>query len=474
MRFVGFGGVKKGEALDIGRPEGKMQDDAYKQNAMEALRSELVEIVANTMTPIGMSYGYSDLPLEDKIKWRPMVLILGNYSSGKSTLINELLGTDLQLTGQAPTDDSFTVITYKEQCPPPGEKRDGQLLLNDPSFPFAHLKRHGQRFASHFKLKQLDSGILKNLAFIDTPGMLDSVAERDRGYDYQEVISELASIADLILVLFDPHKAGTVRETYDTLRKTLPKATFEDRVLFVLNRIDECENLNDFLRVYGTLCWNLSQMTGRKDIPHVYLTYANHLLESREIKPAFLDLLNNQRAELKNAIMTAPRHRLDNLISYIEVHTSRMELMLEAIFSFKLKGLSYLFKAFFAAGAIGVLAIFTYMIAKGIDPLGGSLEDKLGIGGIGLGVFTLTYLVGLGYRGYALKRTLKNLPGGLVDLKHQQQKETWEFVEASVLGFLEKSSDKVSINQLRRDLKAVKKAHKLGSKEARLGLSELR
>ena len=52
-----------------------------------------------------------------------------------------------------------------------------------------------------------------------------------------------------------------------SLRDTLPARTFEDRVIFVLNRIDECASMMDLLRVYGTLCWNLSQITGRKDIP---------------------------------------------------------------------------------------------------------------------------------------------------------------------------------------------------------------
>ena len=30
----------------------------------------------------------------------------------------------------------------------------------------------------------------------DTPGMHDSVAQRDRGYDYQQVVGDLAEIAD--------------------------------------------------------------------------------------------------------------------------------------------------------------------------------------------------------------------------------------------------------------------------------------
>jgi EH domain-containing protein 1 len=52
--------------------------------------------------------------------------------------------------------------------------------------------------------------------------MLDSITERDRGYNYQDVIGDLAQIADLVLVLFDPHKAGTVREAHTSLRDTLP------------------------------------------------------------------------------------------------------------------------------------------------------------------------------------------------------------------------------------------------------------
>ena len=119
------------------------------------------------------------------------------------------------------------------------QERDGKFLLNDPDYPFEILKKHGQRFAAHFRLKKVNSPFLKNLALIDTPGMLDSITERDRGYDYQEVIGDMAQLADLVLVLFDPHKAGTVRESHTSLRETITARTFEDRVLFVLNRIDE-------------------------------------------------------------------------------------------------------------------------------------------------------------------------------------------------------------------------------------------
>ena len=148
--------------------------------------------------------------------------------------------------------------------------------------------------------------------------MLDAVAERDRGYDYQEVISDLAQLADLILVMFDPHKAGTIRESRESLRHTLPQATYEDRVVFVLNRMDECRNLEDLLRVYGTLTWNLSQMTGRKDIPRIFLTYS--AAEVAEPVPEHLKLLENQRQKLRELMQDTPRHRLDHLANFIEEH----------------------------------------------------------------------------------------------------------------------------------------------------------
>ena len=53
-------------------------------------------------------------PLEhasDQLVPLPMVFVLGNHSSGKSTFINFLTGRRIQETGVAPTDDGFTVIS---------------------------------------------------------------------------------------------------------------------------------------------------------------------------------------------------------------------------------------------------------------------------------------------------------------------------------------------------------------------------
>lgn len=139
----------------------------YRENYINSLRAEILEMVAEKLTPVALKYGYSDSPLETNIKWRPLVLVLGNYSSGKSTLINEFLEADIQATGQAPTDDSFTILTYDDTVAENNggirtvEERDGKFLLNDPEFPFESLKKHGQRFAAHFKLKKSIPRFLK-------------------------------------------------------------------------------------------------------------------------------------------------------------------------------------------------------------------------------------------------------------------------------------------------------------------------
>ena len=102
-----------------------------RDNYIESLRSELLDLVEEHLSPVALRYGYSEVPLEATIKWRPLVLVLGNYSSGKSTLINDFLGIKIQATGQAPTDDSFTVITYGE----PDANASPQTTQPDPRVP---------------------------------------------------------------------------------------------------------------------------------------------------------------------------------------------------------------------------------------------------------------------------------------------------------------------------------------------------
>ncbi len=455
----------------------------YRDNYIKALRTELLQLVAEELTPVALRYGYNEVPLETTIKWRPQVLVLGNYSSGKSTLINDFLGAKVQATGQAPTDDSFTVITYDGSLPTGApiqvtETRDGKFLLNDPEYPFETLKKHGQRFASHFRLKKVNSPFLKNLAIIDTPGMLDSITERDRGYDYQEVIGDLAQIADLVLVLFDPHKAGTVREAHTSLRDTLPARTFEDRVLFVLNRIDECASLIDLLRVYGTLCWNLSQITGRKDIPMIHLTYSPQDAARKSDEPGsgYLEFLENQRESLKHAVLQAPCYRLDNLAAFVETHGERLAHLLEALISYRMRARKFRLKSF-ALGAVvslgvGAVLFLAGMVAPqlaGLDPMM-RLYAAAGAAAVCLGIWAL------GLNGYLFRRfhrrMLRQLDH-LTQLRNQRRRDSWESIRGLVQAHLQSTQGRFPLGEVRHHYSAVWKVYQKGSQEIREALKEL-
>ncbi len=457
-----------------------MNRDSY----IESLRSELLDLVEEHLSPIALRYGYSEVPLESNIKWRPLVLVLGNYSSGKSTLINDFLGMNIQATGQAPTDDSFTVITHGEPDGDPDkievvETRDGKFLLNDPEYPFETLKRYGQRFSAHFRLKKVNSPFLENLAIIDTPGMLDSITERDRGYDYQEVIGDLAQMADLVLVLFDPHKAGTVRETHTSLRDTLPAKTFEDRVLFVLNRVDECASLIDLLQVYGTLCWNLSQMTGRKDIPPIRLTYSPHAMTTpsgelgRDLD--YLRYLANQRTELKEAVLQAPRYRLDNLATFVETHGERLSHLLEALVSYRSQANKYRLKQMVMGLVAGVLV--SGATAAGLVVAGLMVPEPHLLGAVAGGAGILGFAFWVSTVGRWLRRRfhrdqLKNLDR-LTPLRNQTRRDSWQSVRDLVYMTLKRTEGRIALKQVKAEYQAVHRIYMEGAKDIREALNEL-
>ena len=318
-------------------------------------RNEIQKRVKSKLAALFAKYNVDYSGLEDALKWKPIVLVIGNYSSGKSTLINEFLGRETQRTGQAPTDDSFTVITAPESG---DEERiiPGSTLVNDDRLPFAGLKKYGEQLVAHFRMKALDIPFLKDMAVIDTPGMLDSVTEKDRGYDYMKVIGELARLADLIVLMFDPHKAGTIKETYKTIRNTLPESAGEDRIVFVMSRIDECDNLSDLVRAYGTLCWNLSQMTGRKDIPRIFLTYSPEMAENT----VDLAVWAEERMELKRRMLSAPSFRVSHILHAIDNQINELRMIVEAMVRYSLEGRTVLAKVL-RVSMVGGLAAFFFM-----------------------------------------------------------------------------------------------------------------
>lgn len=457
-----------------------MQQDQFTHKINE-LHSSITELIAKNLSPVALKYRYSDVNLETKIKWKPFVLVLGNYSSGKSSLINEFLGFDVQNTGQAPTDDSFTVITGEDSSESDeGRQEDnvlyeknGHSLFNDPKYPFSILKKHGDTLASHFKLKAVRSSKLKNLAIVDTPGMLDTTTEKDRGYNYQEVIGELASCADIVLVLFDAHKAGTLKEAHKSLRDTLPEKIFEDRIIYVLNRIDECTSLDDMIRVYGTLCWNLSQTTGRKDIPRILLTYSKE--KNKDSKPPYeyLKHLKNQQEELKMAILKAPKKRLDHLANFFEDQSSYLKTLLRALLEFTKRKKRFYLKNIAVSSLFSSSLVFLsfYFINKNALSFSSPFFYSALLTSLGF-----SYLSFLFIKSFLFPKFMKKLKNNLDNLSafhYQKDVDTWNKIKDNALFNIEENQERLSESALKKELHMIEESYRKSRTNIRTSLDDL-
>jgi len=252
----------------------------------------------------------------------PFCLLVGNHSSGKSSFINYILQRDIQKAGVAPTDDTFTVIAPG----PVDTDADGPTLVGDPDLGFTGLRQFGPTLIHHSQLKYRESHL--NFMLVDSPGMIDSPGGNqgfmDRGYDFPGVVRWFAQRADIVLVFFDPDKPGTTGETMSVLLSSL--SGMDHKLLIVLNKADQFEKIHDFARAYGSLCWNLSKVIPRKDLPPIFtMSLKNEDSQASQLPASLSDLAAN-KDDVVELCMKAPKRRIDNVITNLYDSTSTLIL----------------------------------------------------------------------------------------------------------------------------------------------------
>ena len=301
------------------------------------LERSVRSIYATTLSMLASRYRFN-LPISNKdVPGSPRVLFLGNHSSGKSSFINYIAEADIQESGMAPTDDGFTLITFGEK----EETLDGQTLVSHPELDYQDLANLGPEFLAKLQFKTYPSENLRQLTLIDSPGMIDSASSHQlRSYDFRQCVRRFAESADLVLFFFDPDKPGTTGEAISIFTRQL--AGIDHKLLIVLNKVDLFDNIRDFARTYGTLCWNLSKTIPTKDIPRIYTTYlpgfATRPLEGNT-KPIPLEDFDISRDEVVSEIMRAPARRADNLVSGLLSQAHRLavhvKVCLEAVTAYR-------------------------------------------------------------------------------------------------------------------------------------------
>ena len=187
--------------------------------------------------------------------WWPLISILGIYSAGKSTFINQYLQYNLQATGIQAVDDKFSVICYtrdnKERVLP------GLALDADPRFPLYKVSRaieevavgQGEHIDAYLQLKTCPSESLRGKILIDSPGF-DADDQRTSTLRITDHIMELS---DLVLVFFDARhpETGSMRDTLQHLVKATVNRRDSNKFLYILNQIDVTANEDNLEEVYA-------------------------------------------------------------------------------------------------------------------------------------------------------------------------------------------------------------------------------
>mmetsp|Transcript_19381 Transcript_19381/g.39114 ORF Transcript_19381/g.39114 Transcript_19381/m.39114 type:complete len:534 (-) Transcript_19381:257-1858(-) len=197
---------------------------------------------------------------------KPQVMLLGQYSVGKTTFIRYLLGRDFpgQRIGPEPTTDRFTAIIDG----PDERVIPGNALAVSHDMPYRGLERFGVAFLNRFEGAQMPNQVLRNITLIDTPGVLSGEKQRvSRGYDFCQVCTWFAARADLIILLFDAHKldiSDEFRNAIDSLKGN------DDKIRCILNKADQVDKQR-LMRVYGALMWSLGKVVKSPEVLRVYI-----------------------------------------------------------------------------------------------------------------------------------------------------------------------------------------------------------
>ncbi|XP_064338081.1 LOW QUALITY PROTEIN: EH domain-containing protein 1-like [Camelus dromedarius] len=239
-----------------------------------------------------------------------MVLLVGQYSTGKTTFIRHLIEQDFpgMRIGPEPTTDSFIAVMHG----PTEGMVPGNALVVDPRRPFRKLNAFGNAFLNRFMCAQLPNPVLDSISIIDTPGILYGEKQRiSRGYDFAAVLEWFAERVDRIILLFDAHKLD-ISDEFSEVIKALKN--HEDKIRVVLNKADQIET-QQLMWVYGALMWSLGKIINTPEVVRVYIgSFWSHPL----LIPDNRKLFEAEEQDLFKDIQSLPRNaalwKLNDLI----------------------------------------------------------------------------------------------------------------------------------------------------------------
>lgn len=246
---------------------------------------------------------------------KPMIMLFGQYSTGKTSFIRFMLERDFQGAniGPEPTTDKFMAIMKGNDRIIPGN-----ALAASTDYPFTGLSKFGMGFLNRFEASLVEAPILEKVSFIDTPGIL-SGKKLERGYQFTEVIRWFVERCQRILVLFDAHKLDISDEFKEAILVTRGN---EDKVRCILNKADGL-TVQQLIRCYGAMMWSLGKVIIAPEALRVYIgSFWDQPLKSLELAK----LLNSEQGDLLADLKSLPRNNTVRIINELIKRTRQVKV----------------------------------------------------------------------------------------------------------------------------------------------------
>ncbi|XP_060837099.1 golgin subfamily A member 6-like protein 24 isoform X1 [Rhopalosiphum padi] len=296
------------QTLKIG--ENTAQYDSFLSKVVDTTLKELKKVYEVAIKPLEMTFKYRDLSNrhfgEPEIFSKPLILFMGPWSGGKSSIVNYLLDIEHSQfalrTGAEPSPAYFNIMMYNNR----EAILDGTQLAAD--WTFSGLQKFGQGLLDKLRGLKLPHPLLEKVNIVEIPGILEMRKHVDRVFPFNDVCQWFIDRADMIFLVYDPAKLDVGPET-EAILDQLKGREYQTRIL--LNKADKIR-AEELMRIQGTLIWNISPLMSSAEPPVIYSVslWSNPYEIGSPAK-----LLHSQELSFLKDIRSAIDRRVENKIA---------------------------------------------------------------------------------------------------------------------------------------------------------------
>ncbi|XP_050672416.1 sarcalumenin [Leptidea sinapis] len=280
------------------------------EKSADIILRDLKRLYEGSIKPLEGLYKYRDLSNrhfgDPEIFSKPLVLFMGPWSGGKSSILNYLTGlefTEWSLrTGAEPSPAYFNILMHGKDP----EVLDGTQLAAD--WTFSGLQKFGQGLEERLRGLKYPSKLLEKVNIVEIPGILEVRKQVSRVFPFNDACQWFIDRADIIFLVYDPSKLDVGPETEAILDQLKGR---ESQTRIVLNKADIVKP-EELMRVQSALIWNISPLMSSPQPPVMYTV---SLWSMPFDAGAPVRLLLAQERELLRDLRQAIDKRIENKIA---------------------------------------------------------------------------------------------------------------------------------------------------------------